>query len=301
MSRWPKEVSAPALRSPLPTLASTTGSSSRLLSSGGSFPGPVWLVGAGPGDPELLTLRAWRCLQQAEVVLFDRLLDPRLLAEVPVETERCYVGKAPGQPGIGQEAIHRLLIDRARRGLRVVRLKGGDPYVFGRGGEEGAALDAAGIPWQVVPGLSSALAVPALAGIPLTHRGVAGNFTVVTAHRAGQAGATQTTDWDAIARLDTVVVLMGVSALPWVVSRLLRHRHPETPAAMIERGTLPGERRLITDLGHLLQDAALGGIAAPAILVVGDVVRFAATSTSTASVDWLPTPGLWKQLPGRCA
>lgn len=250
-------------------------SSSATLPSQGAYPGRVWLVGAGPGDPELLTLRAWRCLRQAQVVLYDRLLDPRLLAEVPAQAERCFVGKAPGRPGIGQEGIHRLLIDRARRGLRVVRLKGGDPYVFGRGGEEGAALDAAGIAWQVVPGLSSALAVPALAGIPLTHRGVARSFTVVTAHRVGQGDTPETTDWDAVARLDTVVVMMGVSTLPWVVQQLLRHRRPDTPAAMVERGTLPGERRLLSDLGNLVQEAALRGIASPAILVVGEVVRLA--------------------------
>lgn len=248
-------------------------------------PGQVWLVGAGPGDPELLTLRAWRCLQWAEVVLFDRLLDPRLLQEVSPQAERIFVGKAPGRPGIGQQGIHRLLVDRARRGLRVVRLKGGDPYVFGRGGEEGAALDAAGIPWQVVPGLSSALAVPALAGIPLTHRGVARSFTVVTAHRAGQPEAPDPTDWDAIARLDTLVVLMGVSALPWVVEQLLRHRRSETPAAMIERGTLPGERRLFTDLGHLVAEATAASIASPAILVVGEVVRLASRQNQTFTAD----------------
>lgn len=243
--------------------------------SSSSQPGRVFLVGAGPGDPELLTVRAWRCLQRADVVLYDRLLDPRILDEVALGAERLFVGKGPGRPGIGQEAIHRLLIDRARRGLRVVRLKGGDPYVFGRGGEEGIALDAAGVDWKVVPGISSALAVPALAGIPLTHRGVARSFSVVTAHRAGQDGAPDPTDWDALARLDTLVVLMGVASLPWIVEQLLRHRAAETPVAMVERGTLPDERRLLTRLGDVVAQAAMAGIASPAILVVGEVVRLA--------------------------
>ena len=245
--------------------------------------GKVFLVGAGPGDPELLTVRAWRCLQQADAVLYDRLLDPRVLDLAPNHAERLFVGKEPGRPGVGQEAIHQLLIDRARRGLQVVRLKGGDPYVFGRGGEEGQALQEAGVDWQVVPGLSSAMAVSASAGIPLTHRGVAGSFTVVTAHRAGEAPAVapggprgpHPTDWDAVARLDTLVVLMGVATLPWVTSQLLRHRPGETPVAMIERGTLPGERRLFSQLDRVTLDARRVAIASPAILVVGEVVRLA--------------------------
>lgn len=254
--------------------------------------GRVFLVGAGPGDPELLTLRAWRCLQRADVVLYDRLLDPRLLDEVPPRAERIFVGKAPGRPGVGQRAIHELLVERARRGQRVVRLKGGDPYVFGRGGEEGEALDAAGIDWQVVPGISSALAVPALAGIPLTHRGVARSFTVVTAHRAGRSSDPDPTDWDAVARLDTLVILMGVQTLSWVVAQLLRHRAGHTPVAMIERGTLSGERRLWSRLDQVVAQAHRQAIASPAILVVGEVVRLgcrsagAATPSPTVAHPW---------------
>lgn len=263
-------------------------------------PGRVSLVGAGPGDPELLTLRAWRCLQRAEVVLYDRLLDPRLLDEVPAAAERIFVGKAPGCPGVGQEGIHRLLIDRARRGLQVVRLKGGDPYVFGRGGEEGIALDAAGVDWQVVPGLSSAMAVPALAGIPLTHRGVARSFTVVTAHRAADDDTGAAMDWDVLARLDTLVVLMGVASLPWIVERLRRHRAAETPVAMIERGTLKDERRLITRLDRLVEEATDLGIASPAILVVGEVVRLASTLGTQAPAQPALYPvvvGGWAEVP----
>lgn len=255
--------------------------------------GKVFLVGAGPGDPELLTVRAWRCLQQADGVFYDRLLDPRVLDLVPSHAERLFVGKEPGRPGIGQQAIHELLVDRARRGWHVVRLKGGDPYVFGRGGEEGQALQEAGVEWQVVPGLSSPLAVAALAGIPLTHRGMARSFTVVTAHRAGDrrsngAPADDPTDWDAVARLDTLVVLMGVATLRWVTSQLLRHRPGDTPVAMIERGTLPGERRLFSRLDRITLDARRADIASPAILVVGEVVHLAAIlePDAVAAREW---------------
>ena len=232
-------------------------------------PGTVYLVGAGPGDPDLMTVRGMRCLRHAGTVLYDRLLDPALLAEAPAAAERIFVGKAPGRPGVGQRGIHQLLIEHAREQRVVVRLKGGDPFVFGRGGEEALALGAAGVPWEVVPGLSSAVAVPARAGIPVTHRGIARNFAVVTAHQVGEGSL----DWGALARLDTLVVLMGVAALAQISRQLVAHgRDPRTPTALIERGTLPGERVITTDLENLARRARDEGVRSPAILVVGEVV-----------------------------
>jgi len=233
-------------------------------------PGTVYLVGAGPGDPELITVRGLRLLRAADVVLHDRLIHPALLAEAPAAAELVFVGKSPGRPGVGQRGIARLLVDHARRGRVVVRLKGGDPFVFGRGGEEAAALTAAGVPWQVVPAVTSAVGVPARAGIPLTHRRLARSFAVVTAHRAGEEGEP---DWRALARVDTLVVLMGVAALPAVARRLIdAGRAPETPAAVIERGTLPGERVVTGTLADLPARAAEAAVRSPATIVVGEVV-----------------------------
>ncbi|MEM7351061.1 MAG: uroporphyrinogen-III C-methyltransferase [Acidobacteriota bacterium] len=233
-----------------------------------SHPGTVYLVGAGPGDPDLITVRGLRCLQQAEVLLYDRLLHPALLDEAP-RARKIFVGKAPGRPGIGQAAIHRLLIEHARKGYRVVRLKGGDPFIFGRGGEEAEALHAAGIPWEVVPAVSSACGVPARAGIPLTHRELARSFAVVTAHRTDGSDL----DWSALAGIDTLVVLMGVAALPTVARQLIRHgRDPRTPAAIIARGTLPDERRVSGTLADLPMLAAEALIRSPATIVIGQVV-----------------------------
>ena len=234
--------------------------------------GAVYLVGAGPGDPDLLTVRGLRCLQAADVVVYDRLLDPRLLDEAPRRARRIYAGKSPARHALRQEEINALLVRHARAGRTVVRLKGGDPFVFGRGGEEVLACAAAGIPCEVVPGVTSAVAVPALAGIPLTHRGVSAGFAVVTGHAAGEAGDGH--DWSALARIDTLVVLMGAARLPEIAALLIAHgRAPETPAAVIERGTLPGERILGGTLATLPEIAEREGLQSPATLVVGDVVR----------------------------
>ncbi|MEM7586591.1 MAG: uroporphyrinogen-III C-methyltransferase [Acidobacteriota bacterium] len=234
--------------------------------------GQVFLVGAGPGDPDLITVRGLRCLQRADAVLYDRLLHPALLDEVPDCALRLFVGKAPGRPGIGQAGIHRLLIEHARRGLCVVRLKGGDPFVFGRGSEEAEALTAAGIPWEVVPAVSSAVGVPARAGIPLTHRKLARSFAVVTAHRAGEQ-ADDEPNWQALAGVDTLVVLMGVAALPTVVNRLIAAgTDPKTPAAIIARGTLPDAHVVTSPLAELPTQAAVALIRSPATIVIGRVV-----------------------------
>ena len=248
--------------------------------------GKVYLVGAGPGDPELITVRGLRCLQRAGAVLYDRLVHPDLLDEVPPSAPRVFVGKAPGRPGIGQAAIHRLLIEHARMGRDVVRLKGGDPFVFGRGSEEAEALTVAGVDWEVVPAVSSALGVPARVGIPLTHRRLARGFAVVTAHQVDDGKL----DWSALAKIDTLVVLMGVAALPTLARELVLHgRAAETPAALISRGTLPDEQIVVGTLADLPGRAAAALVRPPAILVVGKVValRTASSGVAAAAADQL--------------
>lgn len=243
--------------------------------------GLVHLVGAGPGDPELVTLRGLRRIQAAEVLVYDRLVHPDLLAEAPEAAERIDVGKAPGRPSPTQDEINALLVDRARAGRTVVRLKGGDPFVFGRGGEELLACRAAGVRCEVVPGLTSAVGVPTAAGIPLTHRALAGAFSVVTAHRAADLDGV---DWGALARLDTLVVLMGVARLPYVATNLVRSGRPgSTPAAVIERGTWAGERVVTATLADLPERAEAAGVRPPAIVVVGEVAAFAAGSPAALS------------------
>jgi uroporphyrin-III C-methyltransferase len=247
--------------------------------------GAVYLVGAGPGVPDLLTVRGLRCLQAADVVVYDRLLDPRVLDEAPRRARRIYAGKSPGRHALRQEEINALLVRHARAGRTVVRLKGGDPFVFGRGGEEALACAAAGVPCEVVPGVTSAVAVPALAGIPLTHRGLAAGFAVVTGHAAGEAGDGH--DWSALARIDTLVVLMGAARLAEIAAILLAHgRAPETPAAVIERGTLPGERILEGTLATLPALGERDGLQSPATLVVGEVVRLRARLTNASTLAW---------------
>lgn len=240
--------------------------------------GMAYLVGAGPGDPGLITVRGLACLRRADAVLYDRLVHPALLDEAPVQTERIFCGKAPGEAAMAQEEIQELMVELVRAGLVVVRLKGGDPYVFGRGGEEGAAVTAAGLPWQVVPGVSSAVAVPALAGIPLTYRGVASSFAVIAGHQA--ASRLPSLDCEA----DTLVILMSVASLPKVVAELIRRGRPvETPAAAVERGSLPDERVLVTTLGELPFLARRHRLRAPATIVVGEVVRLRAALNAQQS------------------
>ncbi len=235
--------------------------------------GTVWLIGAGPGDPDLLTLRAQHLLQQCDVVLYDRLVPPAVLERVRRDAERVFVGKESGQHRTTQARIHELLLHYAARGLRVARLKGGDPLVFGRGGEEIAALVQAGVPVIVVPGVTAAFGAAAANAIPLTHRGLAQSVCFVTA--MGEAAAAL--DWRALAApLQTVVFYMGVAQLPRIVERLLRHGAPEDrPAVVVERATLPGQRLVAGTLKDIAGRALAAGIAAPALLMVGDVAQFA--------------------------
>jgi uroporphyrin-III C-methyltransferase len=231
--------------------------------------GIVYLVGAGPGDPRLITVLGLERLRQAEVVVYDRLVSERLLDEAP-GAERIFVGKAPGEHAAKQGEINALLVRHARAGRIVVRLKGGDPFVFGRGSEEALACAEAGIPWEVVPGLSSAVSVPALAGIPVTHRELAGGFAVVTGHCA--EGDRQ--DWAALARVETLVILMGLSRLPEIAASLLFHGRPAaTPVAAIAQGSLPGETVVTATLATIAGEVERAGLRAPATIVVGEVVR----------------------------
>src|SRR5713226_2941737 len=202
--------------------------------------GKVYLIGAGPGDPELMTVKGLRCLRDADVVLYDRLISPLLLEEARPGAALMYVGKGPKNHSLPQEDINTLLITYARQGCTVARLKGGDPYVFGRGGEEAEALAAAGIPFEVVPGVSSAIAAPAYAGIPVTHRGVSTHYTVVTGHE-DPAKERADIDWEALARAGgTLVILMGAGRIADIARRLVAGgRSADTPVAAVRHGTRP--------------------------------------------------------------
>lgn len=271
--------------------------------------GKVYLVGAGPGDPELITVKGLRCLRAAEVVVYDRLVNPALLAEVPASALRIFVGKHPArsahtsetavhasarpaakteeQPLPGspfarpeqgcstrQEEINALLVEHGRLGRIVVRLKGGDPFVFGRGGEEALALALAGIPFEIVPGISSAIAVPAYAGIPVTHRSQSGALTIVTGHETPEHTA-PLVDWDALARLDgTLVILMGVGTLPEISQKLIAAgMAATTPVAVIEQGTIARQRMMSGPLAEIAERVTTAGLHSPAVIVIGRVVE----------------------------
>lgn len=233
--------------------------------------GTVYLVGAGPGDPGLFTLRGLEVLRGADVVMYDRLVNPVLLDEAPLEALRIFAGKGTETHSVAQDQINALIIAHARRDRCVVRLKGGDPFVFGRGGEEAEALAEAGIPFEIVPGVSSAVAVPAYAGIPLTHRRFSSSFAVVTGHEDTSKDE-PAVDWERLATaVDTLVVLMGARALPRIVAKLLAHgRAPETLVALIRWGTTEGQETVTGTLADILDRAR--GFQPPVVAVIGDVV-----------------------------
>jgi uroporphyrin-III C-methyltransferase len=239
--------------------------------------GSVVLVGGGPGDPGLITVRGQQVLAQADVVLADHLAPQSLLAELPPEVEVIDASKLPRGRSMAQEQINALLVEHALAGRRVVRLKGGDPFVFGRGMEELQACLAAGVPVEVVPGVTSAIAVPALAGVPVTHRGLTHEFVVVSGHLP-PGHPDSLVDWPALARLrGTVVVLMGVDTAGAIAAALVEHgRDPATPVAVVSDGSTPTQRRLTTTLGSLAGAMAAGGVRPPAVWVVGGVVDVAA-------------------------
>ena len=236
-------------------------------------PGKVFLVGAGPGDPGLITVKGVRCIESADVVVFDRLVDRRILGHAGPNAELIDVGKIPGQRRNRQEDINALLVDRGNRGEVVTRLKGGDPFVFGRGGEEAEALRAEGIPFEVVPGITSAIAAPAYAGIPVTHRGVASSFTVVTGNESPDK-SNLAIDWTGLARQHgTLVVLMGWENLPGITSALIAGgRSPQTPVALVQWCTEPYQRTVTGTLSDIVDRASSAGLTSPVVTVIGDVV-----------------------------
>lgn len=241
--------------------------------------GKVYLVGAGPGDPGLLTVRGLELLRAAEAIVYDRLVNPALLEQAPAKALRIFAGKTAGYHSLPQEEINAILIEHARAGRNVVRLKGGDPFVFGRGGEEAEALASAGITFEVVPGVSSAVAVPAYAGIPLTHRRLSSSFAVITGHEACKEGAK--IDWSHLASgIDTLVVLMGLKNLPRIASELIAHgRDRQTPAAVISSGTTEKQRVVTGNLGDIAEKSA--AVEPPAVIVIGDVVSLG------SELEWL--------------
>lgn len=238
----------------------------------GAQPGVVYLVGAGPGDPALLTIKARDLLVSCDVVIYDNLVNPELLRHAPASAELIDVGKIGGGRQTPQERINRLLIERARTGKRVVRLKGGDPFLFGRGSEEAEALRASGIRFEIVPGISSALAVPAYAGIPLTHRGLSSSVTIITGARAG-GGAFSSETLSRASFVDTIVVLMGAAHLREIADGLIAAgRSFETPAAVIRWGTYEGQQTVTATLQTIADEAERNGMRAPLVIIVGEVV-----------------------------
>jgi uroporphyrin-III C-methyltransferase len=233
--------------------------------------GKVYLVGAGPGSPDLLTIRAAELLKTADVIVHDRLVQEQVLALARPSAERIDMGKPVGKHQSRQDEINELLVRKAREGKTVVRLKGGDPFVFGRGGEEAECLAECHIPFEVVPGVSSSLAAPLSAGIAVTHRANSSSVAIVTGH---ECEGESRIDWDALARLDTLVFLMCVHSVASIASRLIEHgRSPDTPAAMIQLAFWPEQRVVTGTLCTIADDVRAAGIQPPATLVVGDVVR----------------------------
>ena len=245
-----------------------------VLLGGGARPGGrVWLVGAGPGDPDLLTVRALKTLQKADVVVHDGLVTGEVLDLAPSEARRISVAKRKSRHSYSQEEINRMLVAFALQGLKVVRLKGGDPFIFGRGGEELEACRAAGVACEVIPGVTAALAAGASAGAPLTHRGSAQAVTFVTGHASN--GAEPDLDWASLARVNqTVVIYMGLSQAAPIAARLMAAgRAPATPALVVENASRPDERRIATTLFELA--AAASGLSGPALLIVGEAMALA--------------------------
>ena len=241
----------------------------------------VFLVGAGPGDPGLITRRGLELVRSCDVLLYDRLVSPSLVAEAPPTTEVLFVGKTPGETTMPQATIDALVVAKAREGKRVVRLKGGDPFVFGRGADEGQALAAAGISFEVVPGISAAVAVPAYAGIPVTHGGMSSSFAVLTGHEASRRPGSDERFAAIAGGAETLILLMGVSSLEETATRLIdAGRSPDEPVALIERGTTPAQRTVVATLSTVAEVALKENVTAPVTTVVGPVV------TLRSALDW---------------
>ncbi len=250
--------------------------------------GKVYLVGAGPGDPGLITMKGLRCLERAQLVVYDRLLDSSLLENVPPSAERVFVGKERGRQAMSQDEINQTLIDGAAAGKEVVRLKGGDPFVFGRGGEEALALAERGIPFEVVPGVTSPVGAAAYAGIPLTHRGVSSTFTVVSGSE-DPSKPDSAVSWDALARTGgTLVVLMGWTELERIVETLCGNgMDPATPAALVQWGTWPRQKTVTGRLGDIVSRGREAGLQPPVAAIVGKVVEL------REQLRWFDDKPLW--------
>jgi uroporphyrin-III C-methyltransferase len=244
--------------------------------------GKVYIVGAGPGDPELITVKAAKCLEHAEVILYDRLVNPVLLNYAKPETELIFCGKEPGNHCVSQDAINQLLVDKALAGKMVVRLKGGDPFIFGRGGEEAEVLVRHGIEFEVVPGITSGIAAPAYAGIPVTHRGSSQSFAMITGHCL--TGKPKNIEWEHLANgVDTLAIYMGIKHLPFICEQLQSYgKDAQTPIAVIEQGTTGNQRTIIGTLGTIVEMVSENRIANPAMIVIGEVVKL------SKKLSWFP-------------
>lgn len=236
-------------------------------------PGKVYLVGAGPGDPGLLTIKAYQLLKNCDVVIYDALANSDILEFAPAHAETIFVGPPRTSRRIDQREIERIMIDRARQGLFVVRLKGGDPFMFGRGGEEAEALTRAGIRWDVVPGVSSGIAVPAYAGIPVTHRDCSSSVTFLTGHECVNKSVIE---WNKICHsFNTLVIFMGATKIRKIVGQLLQSNYsPQTPIAVIESGTTVNQSVLTSTLGRISEIVARSPVHTPALIVIGEVVKY---------------------------
>ncbi|MBW1724052.1 MAG: uroporphyrinogen-III C-methyltransferase [Deltaproteobacteria bacterium] len=253
--------------------------------------GKVYLVGAGPGDPELITLKGLECIKNADVIIYDYLASPGLLKHAREHAEIIYVGKKGGDHTLSQDRINALIAEKAQKGFTVARLKGGDPFIFGRGGEEAEVLIDARIPFEIIPGVTSAIAAPAYAGIPLTHRKFTSTIAFVTGHE-DPSKAESSIDWEAIARgIGTIVFLMGVKNLPHITDRLMHHgMPPETPVALVRWGTTPKQTTVSGTLATIVERTKAAGLKPPAIIVVGHVVKL------REKMQWFET----RPLMGKC-
>jgi uroporphyrin-III C-methyltransferase len=246
--------------------------------------GKVYLVGAGPGDPNLLTLRAVELLKKADVVVYDRLVGEAILKFAPESAEKIYVGKRSGKHVVPQDKINELLAAKALEGKMVVRLKGGDPFLFGRGGEEAEELVEKNVPFEIVPGITSAITAPMYAGIPLTHRDYASSVAIVTGHRAGDSG--KPIRWGKLAEaVDTIVILMGIESLEAIVKKLIDGgMNPDKPVAIVHQGTTKNQKSIIGTLSTIVAEAEKNKIKPPAVVVIGEVTQLG------RKLVWFKTP-----------
>jgi uroporphyrin-III C-methyltransferase len=233
----------------------------------------VYIVGAGPGDVDLITVKGLRCIQEADVILYDRLINKELLSYAKVGAKLIYCGKMPNRHAMIQDHIHYTLVEYATQGKVVTRLKGGDPFVFGRGAEEAEVLAENGIPFEIIPGVTAGIAAPAYAGIPVTHRDFASSFAIVTGHM--REGKDDTIKWESLAKgIDTLAIYMGVGNLPYICAQLLKYgRNPSTPVALVNMGTFEAQKTVVGTLETIVTIVEEQKIANPSMIIVGEVVR----------------------------